>query len=320
MDSIPIEKLNEYATKYLEMAGLFDISPRQSYFLFIIFFVGIVYLIYWYIYLPIRKRIQFRKFGASSRSPEFICEPYGKCKLDEFSGPLQLDSGEYVFKHQQLIRLNQTAFSYSFLLYMDNSRNWNDMSNIFSLMTINEQKSIFIFKILPQSNRIAAMIGDGNEMTSFNTEINKWIHIVISIDPIKKIVDLFVNGRLEQSQLISQQSADFIKGERDVTLKFYKGFPGKIMKVRYFPSELTPLDVSLLYRYYKYVGILESGSMLVVDGGGGKRCAIETYMNDKNEKTVLDLKKYNDTRYKSRALERLQSDYVKTKIAIKNIL
>lgn len=284
-----------------------DILLRQKYFLTLIFMTIVLYFMYFYIYLSVKYRFKFWKYsGKSITSPEFICKKITKCDLDGktgyFDGNKQEeddDSITYKFpnsseNHHILNIEKDKKATYSFLLYLNNMTSL-DEKQIFELGTVVDNNFLFNVSHLNGNMKINIR-GDENLLVIQDVIFNKWHHVVLSFD--KNIIDVYINGELKQSNILE---GDVFDGANPNYLKVFN-FSGKIMKIRYFKYTFKPLDASLLYQYYKYINILDSGG--IIEGGKKDSGGCEPFS------PKIKMKKYNKTRIERKNIETLQNEFI----------
>jgi ABC-type sugar transport system permease subunit len=287
-----------------------DILIRQKYFFTFIFMIIVLYFIYFYIYLSVKYKFKYWNYsGKSITSPEFICKKNEKCNLDGHVGYFNGNAEDVVIykfpnsteNHHILNIDNDEKISYSFLLYLNNMNKLTENKILQLGHAINDRN---LFKVSHLNGELTIKLGVGASNVNNTIKVpsvvyNKWFNVVLSFDT--NIVDIYVNGELKQSNLLPNDS-DIFDGKNPNFLKVFK-FSGKIMKIRYFKYNFKPLDASLLYQYYKYTNILESGGIIESDK---KRSPdeCETFT------PKLKIEKYNKTRIKRNHLEELKKEFL----------
>jgi len=333
------------------LRGIFKFTKRQGIFAILVILGVSLYFIYEIIYIPVRNWIKFRKYRKSdSESPEFICKRANKCKLDGTKGYLNglskkdndtsfIISSSANKKLLPYIRLPRGTgdsdtihITYSFLLYPESisapSDDWVN-THVLSLTKFNnvntDGNNIFNITMKKDTLGTKLLFTFQSNTTMTNINVNRWSHVVISFD--NNIVDIYVNGKLEKSILLSNPS---VNNTRDVSLhageKDTSKFPGKLMKLRYFKYSLTPLDVSLLYQHYKYTNLLYNDRIISSDTDRQQqecvpaeqfknfsniKTKISDYFNKHNDasKTRINATEYNKARVLNRNITKIESDY-----------
>jgi hypothetical protein len=285
-----------------------DILIRQKYFFTLIFMASILYFIYFYIYLSVKYKFKYWNYsGRSITSPEFICNKNTKCNLDGHVGYFDGNEEKVVIykfpnsteNHNILNIEKDEKISYSFLLYLNNMKISNENQILQLGSVINDQN---LLNISHSNGEMIIMLGTStnaeNTVTIPNIIYNKWFHVILSFDT--NIVDIYVNGELKQSNLLPNNNGIF-DGKNPNFLKVFK-FSGKIMKIRYFKYNFKPLDASLLYQYYKYINILDSGG--IIESNKDEKEGCETFS------PKLKIEKYNQTRIKRNHVDKLKKEFI----------
>jgi ABC-type sugar transport system permease subunit len=288
-----------------------DILIRQKYFFTLIFMAIVLYFIYFYIYLSVKYKFKYWNYsGKSITSPEFICNKNTKCNLDGHVGYFDGNEEKVVIykfpnsteNHHILNIENDEKISYSFLLYLDNMK-ISDENQILQLGSVIDDQNLF--KVSHSNGEIIINLGSetqnrDNMISVPSIVYNKWFHVVLSFDT--NIVDVYMNGELKQSNLLPNDGNIFARKNPNF-LKVFK-FSGKIMKIRYFKYNFKPLDASLLYQYYKYINILDSGEIIESDKDSRGQSECETFS------PKLKIEKYNQTRIKRNNVEELKKEFI----------
>jgi hypothetical protein len=285
-----------------------DILIRQKYFFTLIFMAIVLYFIYFYIYLSVKYKFKYWNYsGKSITSPEFICNKNTKCNLDGHVGYFDGNEEKVVIykfpnsteNHHILNIENDEKISYSFLLYLNNMTIL-DENQILQLGSVIDDQNLF--KVSHSNGEMKINLGSetqnsDNTITVSSIIYNKWFNVVLSFDT--NIVDVYMNGELKQSNLLP--NGGIFAGKNPNFLKVFK-FSGKIMKIRYFKYNFKPLDASLLYQYYKYINILDSGG--IIESGEEEKKGCEAFS------PKLKMEKYNQTRIKRNNVEELKKEFI----------
>lgn len=321
-----LEKMVKYSNAYLKTMGIFNAPKRQQYFFVLIFMAISIYFVYSIVYIPLKNRYRFWTFsGKDNNSPELICkkEKNEKCKMDGQHGAFDANNAIYKFtptNNTENINLfdiekgDHSQLSYSMLIYLDyvnNELEDEQPNNIFKLSNSSDE---YVIKVSHKNPNINVKIANRNINIPIIT--NRWFHLVISYGG--GIVDVYMNGELYKSQIVEDEKE--IRASNPNKIEVGK-FGGKIMKVRYFKYSMAPLDVLLLYQYYKYINILESGN---ISSPSGSKRICETF-KEKGSGTDFDtqspsnlfdtsqkrlkMREYYETRDKKGKIEKMEEEY-----------
>ena len=330
-----LERMVKYSNAYLSTIGIFNAPKRQQYFFVLIFMSVAIYFVYSIVYIPLKNKYRFWTFsGKNANSPELICkkEKNEKCNMDGQHGAFDANKAIYNFTHEhnadkiKLFDIDRgpAKLSYSMLIYLDyvndelETETPSQPNNIFNLSksssVLDENSIIKVSHINPNIK-----IQIANKSINVPIITNRWFHLVISYDD--DIVDIYINGELHTSQIIEKEHRIQANNPNKIVVG---RFGGKIMKVRYFKYNMSPLDVLLLYQYYKYINILDSGN---ISGSPGSTRICETFKEKKgvgsgtdvNTRSPSDLfdtsqkrlkmKEYYEVRDKRGKMEKMEKEY-----------
>lgn len=140
-------------------------------------------------------------------------------------------------------------YSYSMWFYI---RDWNykfgKWKNIMwkgNTTTPRHSPSIWLYP-LTNSIKVVTSTTGSDSLTSCDVEnipLQKWVHLVYVLN--NRSVDIYINGKLERTCIL--QGIPVNMQNDKLTVNYNNGFYGKMGKLQYFTSTLTPEEIAKLY-------------------------------------------------------------------------
>lgn len=292
-DTSKLKNAMRIQSTYDTISKMMTVKPRQIYFVTFVIVIVISYVIYKYMIKPFLDFKNYFKFRSTDDSPIFICKNNSECSLDKVKGPFdgttlykfRNNTAEDIQKLKEITKFdeNQTGYAFDFMVYFDidkfnfdgvgtinsDSKIKSDLDSnsdckdngVYNILTWgSKNKSVLECKLNSDKNKIIFNVykKDGKIICHNFERIpwNKWVHLTVSVDTTKGYSELYVNGKLINTEnLGSGIKEDFINNSGLVIggngNNGKLGFPGKIMYVKYFKNSLDPKSVYELYEYYK---------------------------------------------------------------------